>query len=133
MAPKTKKQADKAKAKNIEDKTFGLKNKNRSTKVQAFCAMTEKQIKTGNQADIKKRDAYDDVKKKKDAKKAFEAEMASLFQTTDEKPAKKPVPEEGDDDKNLGVDPEDYLWNADDFEEVEEDTERLEEKLEKER
>ena len=33
-------------------------------------------------------------------------------------------------DKNLGVDAEDYLWSAEDFDEVEEDASRLEERLE---
>lgn len=132
MPPKvSKKTVEKAKAKVIEDKTFGLKNKNRSTKVQAFVQSVATSVKQGNPNERKAQAEFEARKKAKEEKLAFEAEVARLFNAVD-KP-KEPQPGDEDVDKNLGVNPEDYLWTADDFDAVEEDNSRLEEKLEAER
>lgn len=134
MPPKvSKKTADKAKAKTIEDKTFGLKNKNRSVKVQAYVNSVTTSVKQGNPNERKAMAEYDERKKAKEEKRAFEAEMARLFNAVPDAKGKKPEAEEGEEDKNFGVNPEDYLWTADDFDAVEEDDTRLEEKLEAER
>lgn len=84
MPPKQeggKKAEAKAKAKVIEDKTFGLKNKNKSTKVNKFIQQVEAQVKSsGNrkamQADIEAKNALKDKKKAEEIKKA---ELAALF------------------------------------------------------
>lgn len=84
MPPKAKKQPDKsdknkakAKTKATEDKTFGLKNKNKSKKVQLHIS----QIKSGSDGGLaKKKEA--DAKKKAEEKKASEEakrETAALF------------------------------------------------------
>lgn len=51
MPPKnapSKKSDQKEKAKIIEDKTFGLKNKNKSAKVNQYIKALESQVKGGN-------------------------------------------------------------------------------------
>lgn len=50
MAPKeaSKKAESKAKAKIIEDKTFGLKNKNKSAKVNQYIKSVESQVNQGH-------------------------------------------------------------------------------------
>jgi hypothetical protein len=53
MAPKekpSKKNQQKAQAKVIEDRTFGLKNKNKSSKVQGYIKQVETGIKNSNGA-----------------------------------------------------------------------------------
>jgi ribosomal protein S20 len=53
MAPKekpSKKNQQKAQARVIEDRTFGLKNKNKSSKVQSFIKQVEVGIKNSNGA-----------------------------------------------------------------------------------
>lgn len=133
MPPKvSKKVADKAKAKVIEDKTFGLKNKNRSTKVQAYVQSVTTSVKQGNPNERKAMAEYDERKRAKEEKKAFEAELARLFNAVPQ-PKSDKKEEDEEVDKNLGVNPEDYLWTADDFDAVEEDDSRLEERLEAER
>lgn len=127
----SKKSQDKAKAKIIEDKTFGLKNKNRSTKVQAFVHSVTQSVKSGNADQRKAAVSNEQKKKEKEAKKAFEEEMAKLFKTVDQ--GKKPEAKEEDGDEDLGCEPDDYLFRPEDFEEIEEDDARLEEKLEAER
>lgn len=132
MPPKvSKKTADKAKAKVIEDKTFGLKNKNRSSKVQAYVQSVTSSVKQGNPNERKAMAEHEEKKKAKEEKRAFEAEVARLFNAVPQPKTDKQEEEEVD--KNLGVNPEDYLWTADDFDAVEEDNTRLEEKLEAER
>jgi hypothetical protein len=51
MPPKgpSKKTEQKAKQKIVEDKTFGLKNKNKSTKVGKYVQQVEKTVFHGNQ------------------------------------------------------------------------------------
>ena len=53
MAPKekpSKKNQQKAQARVIEDRTFGLKNKNKSSKVQSYIKQVEVGIKNSNGA-----------------------------------------------------------------------------------
>lgn len=134
MPPKvSKKTADKVKAKVIEDKTFGLKNKNRSAKVQAFVQNVTQSVKQGSAEERKRQAEFEQKKAAKEAKKAIEAEMARLFKAVPTAAGVKPAEGEEDVDKNYGVNPEDYLWTADDFDAVEEDDSRLEERLEAER
>ncbi len=90
MPPKTKKAqekeskktAQKKKEKMLDDKTFGLKNKNKSAKVQAYVKSTEKSILNAGtdarsrQLDAQKKEA---AKARKALKKAKEAEQAALF------------------------------------------------------
>ena len=126
----SKKTVDKQKAKVIEDKTFGLKNKNRSAKVQAFVQSVAKSVKQGNPDERKHNAELEAKRKAKEEKKAFEEEMQKLFKTVD-KDKTGAEGEEGEED--LGCNPEDYLFRPEDFEEVEVDDRRLEEKLEAER
>ena len=75
----SKKAAQKKKEKLLEDKTFGLKNKNKSSKVQAYVKSTEKSImNTGLDARAR---ALEQQKKqaRKALKKAQEEEQAALF------------------------------------------------------
>lgn len=77
MPPKaSNKSENKAKAKIIEDKTFGLKNKNKSAKVGKYVQQVEKQINSGNQKNAKS--AEDLARQKKEQKKAEEALQAEL-------------------------------------------------------
>jgi hypothetical protein len=75
----SKKALQKKKEKLLEDKTFGLKNKNKSSKVQAYVKSTEKSImNTGMDARAR---ALEQQKKetRKALKKAKEDEQAALF------------------------------------------------------
>lgn len=75
----SKKALQKKKEKMLEDKTFGLKNKNKSSKVQAYVKSTEKSImNTGMDARAR---ALEQQKKetRKLLKKAKEDEQAALF------------------------------------------------------
>jgi hypothetical protein len=135
MPGPSKKTVDKAKAKVIEDKTFGLKNKNRSAKVQAFVQSVSKSVKQGNPDERKHQAELDAKRKAKEEKKAFEEEMQKLFKAVD-KPKQgdaPPVAEEHSGDEDLGCDPDEYLFRPEDFDAVEHDDRRLEERLEAER
>lgn len=77
MPPKASaKSENKAKAKIIEDKTFGLKNKNKSAKVGKYVEQVQKQVNSGNQKNAKS--AEDLARLKKEQKKAEEAREAEL-------------------------------------------------------
>ena len=135
MPPKpqaSKKAVDKAKAKIIEDKTFGLKNKNRSAKVQKYVQQVTAAVKQGSQADKKKAAELEQKKSAKEAKAAFEAEMADLFKAVPKEHDSDDDGSEGTHDSQDGCAPDEYLWRPEDFEEVEADG-RLEERLEQER
>jgi len=84
MPPKnatSKKTEQKAKAKVIEDKTFGLKNK-KGAKNQKYVAMVEKQVKQGGNPDFRKQEEENRKKKEqKEAEKKREMEMQSLFKS----------------------------------------------------
>lgn len=77
----SKKAEHKRKNKIVEDKTFGLKNKNKSKKVQAFIQATTKSVM--NSGDAKKRREDEQrkqaAKAKKALKKAQEEERNALF------------------------------------------------------
>ena len=82
MPPKpstSKKTEQKAKAKTIEDKTFGLKNK-KGGKQQKYIANVQKQVQSGGNPDFRKAEAEKQKKKEeKEAQKKREMEMQSLF------------------------------------------------------
>lgn len=78
MPPKaSSKSENKAKAKIIEDKTFGLKNKNKSAKVGKYVQKIEKQVQSGGNAKNAK-SAEDLARQKREQKKAEEALAAEL-------------------------------------------------------
>ncbi|CAK0771177.1 hypothetical protein CVIRNUC_003840 [Coccomyxa viridis] len=80
MAPKQNKAADKAKLANkqkvAEDKTFGLKNKNKSAKVQQYVQTVKKNV---DDAVNKQKTAASSVKDKKKAEAERQKELAELF------------------------------------------------------
>lgn len=78
----SKKSAQKKKEKLLDDKTFGLKNKNKSSKVRDFVKSQEKSIlNSGTTAQTRQQDAQkkEQTKARKAMKKAKEAEQAALF------------------------------------------------------
>ncbi|KEG05512.1 hypothetical protein DQ04_21121000 [Trypanosoma grayi] len=137
-----KKAEQKKKEKILEDKTFGLKNKNRSAKVQSYIQSVSKSVNQGNPNDRKRTDDLEAKRKAREEKKAFEAEMAKLFKDVDtsgrgaarhENDGDGSAANAEDGDRNLGCAPDDYLFRPEDFEEVQYDERRLEEQLEAER
>ncbi|KAJ3414346.1 hypothetical protein HDV05_006714 [Chytridiales sp. JEL 0842] len=103
MPPKvSKKNEAKAKAKVVEDKTFGLKNKNKSAKVNKYVQQVQSQVNASGNPKLKKE--AEDRKAAQAAKKAAEeakkAELAELFKPVQQ--AQK-VP--------FGVDPKTILCN----------------------
>lgn len=71
MPPKSKKNIEKAKDKKIEDKTFGLKNKNKSAKVQKYVEQVTQQTKSsGNKKEMM---AAERRKQEQEAQKKAEA------------------------------------------------------------
>ena len=77
MPPKASAKSEKKeKAKSIEDKTFGLKNKNKSAKVGKYVQQVEKQINSGNAKNAKS--AEDLARQKREQKKAEDALAAEL-------------------------------------------------------
>lgn len=88
MAPKggggnapSKKTEQKQKQKIIEDKTFGLKNKNKSTKVSKYVQQVEKQVKEAgqNRKAAKEAEAVKAEREKKKLEEKEKLEMAALF------------------------------------------------------
>jgi hypothetical protein len=78
----SKKALQKKKDKLLEDKTFGLKNKNKSAKVQQYVKSTEKSIMNmGTDAQTRAREhkLKEEKLARKALKKAMEAEQAALF------------------------------------------------------
>jgi hypothetical protein len=79
MPPKTStKTEQKAKAKIIEDKTFGLKNKNKSTKVNKYIQQVEAQVKNTGTKNAKK--AEDVERERREQRKLEEQQKAELAQ-----------------------------------------------------
>ncbi|KAJ3043080.1 hypothetical protein HK097_001823, partial [Rhizophlyctis rosea] len=82
MPPKVSKKAEtQAKKKAVEDKTFGLKNKNKSSKVNKYVQQVQSQVNAAGNPKARK-DAEDRKKTIEDKKKAEEqkkAELAELF------------------------------------------------------
>lgn len=84
MPPKaqtgSKKAEAKAKQKIVEDKTFGLKNKNKSAKVTKYIQTVEQQVKnSGNRKLAAEVDTKTAIKDKKKAEEDKKAELAALF------------------------------------------------------
>ena len=84
MPPKNstlKKAENTKKAKVLEDKTFGMKNK-KGSKAQKFIANVEKQVAGGGNPELKKlEDQRAKAKKDKEDAEKREAEMKSLFKS----------------------------------------------------
>ena len=105
-----------------------MKNKNRSKAVQKYVQNVQTNVKNSGSRDQRKLDMEREKKKQeKEEKKQKELEMKKLYQEdskkdTGESAAAAAAAERGE-----------YLWTADDFDEVEIDESRLEEKLERER
>lgn len=77
MPPKASSKSEKKeKAKIIEDKTFGLKNKNKSTKVSRYVAQVESQVKNSGSRNAKREEEL--ARQKKEQKKMEEAAKAEL-------------------------------------------------------
>ena len=78
----SKKALQKKKDKLLEDKTFGLKNKNKSSKVQQYVKSTEKSIMnlgTDAQSRAREHQLKEEKLARKALKKAKDAEQAALF------------------------------------------------------
>jgi hypothetical protein len=78
----SKKALQKKKDKLLEDKTFGLKNKNKSSKVQQYVKSTEKSIMnlgTDAQSRAREHQLKEEKMARKALKKAKDAEQAALF------------------------------------------------------
>lgn len=84
MPPKNstlKKEENKKKAKVMEDKTFGMKNK-KGSKAQKFIANVEKQVAGGGNPELRKLELErEKVKKAKEDAEKRELEMRSLFKS----------------------------------------------------
>lgn len=72
----SKKALEKKKEKAVEDKTFGLKNKNKSKNVQKYIEEVTKQVKGANSRAERLKE---EEKKKKKQAKAQEESLKSLF------------------------------------------------------
>lgn len=81
MAPQqpSKKTEQKAKDKIIEDRTFGLKNKNKSSKVQKYVQQVAQQIKSGGNPKAKKEEAKSLARKQKKEEEEIRKQEASLL------------------------------------------------------
>lgn len=134
MAP-GKKADQKRKEKIVEDKTFGLKNKNRSAKVQAYVQQVQQSVKQTAPQDRKALAEAEARKAAREAKKARELELAMLFNAVNnENAAKNKTEENGEEEQGeYHYDPDAYLFRPEDFDEVERDERRLEEQLEEQR
>lgn len=89
----SKKQKGAAKEKMVVDKTFGMKNKNKSKKVQKYVQQVAHAAQN-KFVDRKEEKAKKDAMSRKEAKKQHDAEIAALFQVVeDKKPKKKPKEE----------------------------------------
>lgn len=131
----SKKADQKKKEKIVEDKTFGLKNKNRSAKVQAYVKQVSQSVNQARPQDKAKLAEQEARRRAKAEKKAQEEEFARLLNQPERSEKKTPGAEgagEGEGDEFV-YDPDNYLFRPEDFEEVEHDERRLEEQLEAER
>ncbi|KAJ3329987.1 hypothetical protein HDU76_006715 [Blyttiomyces sp. JEL0837] len=102
MPPKSAKNVAKDKKKVVEDKTFGLKNKNKSAKVGKYVEQVKSQVDAaGNKKAMKEaEDRKNAIASKKAAEEAKKAELAELF---------KPV--QGQQKVPFGVDPKTIVCN----------------------
>ena len=127
MPPKgpSVKQAIKKQEKIIEDKTFGLKNKNKSKAVQKYIASMQANMSHNHNPELKRKMAEQQKRKEaKAAKEQSEKELAKLFRDLGQD-KKKDEEEPKVFDEATG----EYLWQPEDFEAVEHDDRRLEEQL----
>ena len=134
MPPKTAKAKEKAIQKKVEDATFGMKNKNRSAKVQAQIAGMQQSLRNSDRSTEAKAKQAEREKRMsaKEAKIAYEEEMKRLFNAVPAPKKEEAAPAE-DEDAGPKVDADgNYLWTADDFEAVDAGG-LLEERLEAER
>uniref|UniRef100_A0A7S2ZL12 ZC3H15/TMA46 family C-terminal domain-containing protein n=1 Tax=Rhodosorus marinus TaxID=101924 RepID=A0A7S2ZL12_9RHOD len=98
MPPKSKKEKQKETKKLVEDKTFGLKNKNKSKKVQQYVSQVEKQAQHKATQGEKKSGSDGSSGSKLSKKQLLEARMAELnlvYRPVKEK-EKKMSPEEAE-------------------------------------
>ena len=79
--PSTK-TVQKEKARLVEDKTFGLKNKGKSKKVQQFVKSVEQTVMNPNRKAAREKSAAELRKEQKAAEKARKEELAALFNVT---------------------------------------------------
>lgn len=134
-----KKAEQKRKEKIVEDKTFGLKNKNRSSKVQAYVQQVQKSVTQTNPNDKRSLAEQEERRRAKEEKKAREAELALLFRNAEADAKKQQGANPGDEPaaadagEEFVYNPDDYLFRPEDFDEVEKDERRLEEQLEEQR
>eukprot|EP00735_Rhodelphis_limneticus_P009375 TRINITY_DN2718_c0_g1::TRINITY_DN2718_c0_g1_i1::g.27567::m.27567 TRINITY_DN2718_c0_g1::TRINITY_DN2718_c0_g1_i1::g.27567 ORF type:complete len:416 (-),score=154.78,sp/Q0JHZ2/C3H11_ORYSJ/46.93/7e-83,zf-CCCH/PF00642.19/1.5e-05,zf-CCCH/PF00642.19/1.3e+03,zf-CCCH/PF00642.19/1.1e+03,zf-CCCH_2/PF14608.1/1.4,zf-CCCH_2/PF14608.1/74 TRINITY_DN2718_c0_g1_i1:670-1848(-) len=80
-----KKAEMKKKEKAVEDKTFGLKNKNKSKKVAAFIKTVTSAAQGTDKERLKEKARQDALKAEKEAEKQRQKEVASLFKTAPQK------------------------------------------------
>lgn len=80
----SKKSETKAKQKLVEDKTFGLKNKNKSAKVNKYVQQVEKQVMVGgkSKAQRQEEDRKRTQEQKKHEEKKKQEEFAAMFKPT---------------------------------------------------
>ncbi|KAK7194623.1 hypothetical protein NESM_000380900 [Novymonas esmeraldas] len=131
-----KKADQKKKDKIVDDKTFGLKNKNRSAKVQAYVQQVKQSVDQRNPQERKSQAELAARRSAKEEKRAREAELALLFNDVDQQQRKKKEDEAASDsgaDDQFMCEPEEYLFRPEDFDDVAQDDDRLEERLEAER
>lgn len=84
----SKKAKSSASEKMVVDKTFGMKNKNKSKKVQKYIAQVN-HAANNKFTDRKEEKKKAEAKSRKQAKKDHDAEIAALFQAVPDKPKKK--------------------------------------------
>ena len=136
MPPKSTpsvKQLQKKQDKMVEDKTFGLKNKNRSKTVQKYISSISQTVKGSNNPEIKRKLAEADARKRaKEEKERKEQEMARLFQDIKMQKEKKTEDNTQELPKVYNEETGEYMWQPEDFTAVEHDSRRLEEQLESE-
>lgn len=84
----SKKAKGAAKEKMVVDKTFGMKNKNKSKKVQKYCQQVAHAAQN-KFVDRKEEKAKKEAMSRKEAKKQHDAEIAALFQVVEDKKPKK--------------------------------------------
>ena len=101
-----------------------MKNKNRSKNVQKYVQTVSQSVKAGNKDQRAKEAERDKIKQEKLQKKVKEDEMKKLYSGVEEEKGGKSAAADAAAERG------EYLWTADDFDEIEEDEQRLEEQLE---
>ena len=83
MPPKKAAKQQAAKQKIVEDKTFGLKNKKKSAKVQQYVKNIQQSV---NKDEIRRQQEAKEKKERKKAEEAAKRELDELFATTIKQP-----------------------------------------------